>query len=145
MSQTKGLSAISEITIDAPPARVWQALTDPAIVRQYLFGTEVTSDWTEGSPVRYRGTWEGKAYEDKGVVEKVIPEQLLVTTYWSSLSGTEDKPENYATVSYALAPAHHGTRLRITQDNCPTEESRAHSEKNWGMVLKTLKKILEQP
>jgi len=30
------------------------------------------------------------------------------------------------------------------QDNNPTEEARAHSEKNWRIMLSSLKKFLEQ-
>lgn len=144
MAQTKGLLATSEIDIKAPASRVWQALTDPAMIRQYLFGTEVTSDWKEGSPITYRGTWNGQAYEDKGILEKIIPEKLLRSTYWSSLSGTKDEPENYATISYTLSANGETTTLKLTQDNCSTEESRAHSEKNWHVVLETLKNLLEK-
>jgi hypothetical protein len=60
------------------------------------------------------------------------------------MSGTEDKPENYAVVTYELNKENDGVRLTITQDNCKTEESRQHSEKNWAMVLNTLKDLLEK-
>jgi len=139
-----GKTAKASIQIKAPVSEVWQALTDPAIIRQYFFGTEVSSDWQQGSPITYRGTWKDQSYEDKGMIEKIIPDQLLQTTYWSSLSGTEDRPENYATVSYQLQPAGEGTVVEVTQDHCLTEESRAHSEANWLQVLTQLKELLEK-
>lgn len=137
------LTAKSSILIDAPSAKVWDALINPEMIKQYLFGTEATSDWKPGSPITYRGIWEGKSYEDKGIIEKVEPGKLLESTYWSSMSGTEDRPENYARVRYALSEQAGKTRLTITQDNCATEQSRQHSEDNWNAVLKTIKQLLE--
>ncbi|HMA06052.1 MAG TPA: SRPBCC family protein [Methanomicrobiales archaeon] len=140
----KGLVARQSVSIRAPPAEVWKALTDPDLIRQYLFGTEATSDWKAGSQIRYRGTWEGKAYEDKGVVLRAEPGKMLETTYWSSMSGLPDIPGNYRLVRYELTPEKGGgTLLTVTQDNNPTEEGRAHAEGNWKVVLEGLKRLLE--
>jgi len=131
------------IDINAPKSKVWDALTEPELIKQYLFGTEVTTDWQVGSPITYKGTWEGKAYEDKGVVLEIEPEKLLVSTFWSSLSGVPDLPENYQTVRYKLSTEDGGTRLTLTQDNNATREDAEHSEQNWNTVLEGLKKLLE--
>jgi uncharacterized protein YndB with AHSA1/START domain len=37
-------------TINAPKVRVWNAFLDPATIEQYMFGTNVVSDWRKGSP-----------------------------------------------------------------------------------------------
>ena len=74
-------------TINAPASKVWDALTKPDQIKQYLFGTDVTTDWKVGSPITYKGEWKGKAYEDKGKVLKVEPGKRLVSTFWSSLAG----------------------------------------------------------
>lgn len=129
--------------IAAPATRVWDALTNPEQIKKYLFGTEVSSDWQEGSPITWRGNWEGKSYEDKGIIKKIVPQKILQSTYWSNLSGTEDKPENYMLVTYELKGANNGTQLAITQDNCKTEKSKIHSEESWKLVLDTMKKMLE--
>jgi uncharacterized protein YndB with AHSA1/START domain len=135
--------AKATITINAPAPRVWEALTDPSLIKQYLFGTEVTTDWRVGHPITYTGDWEGKQYEDKGeVIEKVVG-KLLVTTYWSSLSGLPDIPEYYKTVRYELTPEGTGTKLTITQDNNDTREDASDSEQNWKMVLEGIKNLLE--
>ena len=55
--------AKATIAINAPASRVWDALTKPDLIRQYLFGTQVTTDWRAGSPITYEGTWDGKAYK----------------------------------------------------------------------------------
>ena len=137
------LIAKSTIIVNAPASKVWQALTDPKLIKQYLFGTDAKSDWKEGSTLTYSGVWEGKAYEDKGKILKVVPEKLLETTYWSSMRGLPDQPENYNKVTYQLSAENGSTTLTITQDNVKTEQEREHSEKNWGMVLQGLKKLLE--
>ena len=140
----KGFIAKATVAIDASTIKVWEAIITPEIIKQYLFGTEVISDWKEGSSIIYKGVWKGKSYEDKGKILQVIPEKLFKSTYWSSMSGTEDKPENYATVTYQLGEKNGQTELTLNQDNNLTEESRVHSEQNWKMVLSNLKKLLEE-
>jgi uncharacterized protein YndB with AHSA1/START domain len=141
----QSLVARAGITIGADAGRVWNALTDPAQIKKYLFGTETTSDWKVGSPIFFRGEWEGRKYEDKGEILRNVPRRVLEYTYWSSMSGKEDRPENYSKVTFDLSPAEGGTRLSVTQDNAGDEKSRDHSEKNWSHVLETMKKLLETP
>lgn len=137
------LTAKASVHIKAPVPKVWDALTNPSMIKQYLFGTEVASDWKEGSAITYRGSWQGKEYEDKGIIKKIVPGKILQSTYWSSMSGTADIPENYVLVTYELTEENGATLLSVTQDHCKTEESRQHSEQNWNMVLQELKKLLE--
>jgi hypothetical protein len=42
-----------------------------------MFGTEVTSQWREGSAITWRGEWQGRAYEDKGVILQFKPGRTL--------------------------------------------------------------------
>ena len=129
--------------INTSTSKVWDALTKPELIKQYMFGTEVITDWQVGSPITYKGIWDGKAYEDKGKVLQIEIEKLLVSTFWSSLAGLPDIPENYKTVRYELVPEDNGTRLTITQDNNDSQEEATHSEQNWKMVLDGMKKLLE--
>lgn len=138
-------TAKAEILLEASPSKVWKALTDPEMVKQYLFGTEMSvSEWAEGGKITYKGVWEGKVYEDKGTILIYEPEKKLVSTYWSGLSGKPDAPENYARVEYDLINEGDGTKLIVIQDNNPTEESAKHSEENWKMVLQKMKEMLEK-
>ena len=72
-----------------------------------------------------------------------VPEKLIVSTFWSSLEGLPDTPENYKTVSYELSSQGSQTQLTVTQDNNASEEAARHSEQNWQMVLGGLKKVVE--
>ncbi|MEO6611471.1 MAG: SRPBCC family protein [Chitinophagaceae bacterium] len=139
-----GITGMASISIDAPVANVWEALTTPSIIKQYFFGTNAISDWKVGSPLLFRGEWEGKSYEDKGVILDSVPNKLFVYKYWSSMSGIEDKPENYVTITYELKEEPNGTRLQIKQENIQDEKMKAHSEQNWNKVLGDLKQLLEK-
>lgn len=132
------------VTIHAPKAKVWSALTDPEQIKKYLFGTETKTDWKAGSPITFSGVWEGKAYIDKGTILEIVRDEKLKYTYWSSFSGTEDKPENYANVTYALEDHHGNTKFHLTQDGIKNQEALNHSEQNWYMVLNLLKDLVEK-
>ncbi len=140
----KGFVAKIEITINVAPEKVWEALTKPEMVKQYLFGTNLVTDWTVGGPIIYKGEWEGRPYEDKGKVLEFVPHARIVSTYWSNMSGLPDVPENYNTIVTELEEVNGGTKLTLTQDNNATEEKRDHSQKNWTMVLEKMKEILEK-
>jgi uncharacterized protein YndB with AHSA1/START domain len=130
--------------IHASASQVWDALTKPELIKQYFFGTNAKSDWKPGSPVTFTGEWEGKSYKDKGTVLKAEPGKLLQYTYWSSMSGIEDKPENYVVVTFDIKEENDETNLSITQQNIPDEKTKKHSEENWKMVLNNLKGLLEK-
>lgn len=140
---TKFLARTS-LTLNAPAKNVWEALTKPELVKQYFFGTNVSTDWQVGSPIIYQGEWQGKTYEDKGTVLQNEPYKLLVSTFWSSLSGKPDLPENYQTVRYELTAAESNkTVLTVIQDNNETQAAATHSEQNWNVILEGMKKLLE--
>jgi uncharacterized protein YndB with AHSA1/START domain len=130
--------------INASRAKVWMALTDPAQIKQYLFGTDTHTTWQVGTSIRFTGEWEGKKYEDKGTILTFEKEKMLQYDYWSSMSGTEDHPDNYVVITYLLEDATDGIRLTIKQDNCQSEEAKTHSEQNWSMVMDTLKQMVEK-
>ena len=133
----------TSITINAPAAKVWQALTDAVFVKKYFFGTNVRSDWKKGSPIIWEGEWEGKTYQDTGKILDIDPGKYVQYNYWSSMSGTEDKPENYAIISYTLTEDKGTTTLTITQDNIKSKESKEHSEQNWLFVFGKMKEMVE--
>jgi uncharacterized protein YndB with AHSA1/START domain len=138
-------TATASIEVKATDESVWKALVDPALIKQYLFGTEAVSDWKQGSAIFYRGVWEGKPYEDKGRILEVVPPKRFKSTYWSAFSGLPDRPENYNTVTYTLERGDGGTFLTVIQDNIPTQEAADHSTVNWSTVLKAIKALLEKP
>ena len=137
------LVAETSISIDATAAQVWKAITTPKLIKKYLMGTDVSTDWKAGSPITYSGEYEGKKYQDKGIIKKVEKEKILQTTYWSSMGGKEDKPENYNVVTYKITKRDDKIVITLSQDNNATEKEKEHSTQNWKMVLKKLKEVVE--
>jgi uncharacterized protein YndB with AHSA1/START domain len=138
------LVANAAVTIAAPPEAVWRALTDSALIPRYMFGSTVLSDWREGSPIMWKGEWQGRRYEDKGQVIRAQPGKRLEYTHFSPLAGLPDEPENYHRVTIELTPQKSGgTRVALAQDNNLSEDARQHSERNWATMLDGLKRVVE--
>jgi uncharacterized protein YndB with AHSA1/START domain len=138
------LTSKTTINFNAPIEKVWQGITDPAIVKQYFFGTNLKSDWKVGSRITFSGEWEGHKYVDGGTILEIDPPRLLKYSYWSSMSGTEDKPENYNNITSELSENDGVTTLVITQGGVKNREAAEHSEHNWQSVFEGLKKILAE-
>ena len=138
-----GHVATAETEIDASPDQVWSALTDPEQIKKYMFGSQVETDWQPGSPIVWKGEYEGKQYEDKGEIVEIEPERRLKMTHFSPLGGQEDVPENYHTLLYGLEAQDGKTRVSLSQDNNPSEEAAEHSKANWEQMLTGLKQVVE--
>jgi len=141
---TEPIIARASTVVDAPIAKVWEAFVTPALIKQYMFGTNVTSSWKPGSPIQWQGEWEGRAYVDKGTILDCQAPRLLRYTHFSPLMGLPDAPEHYHTVTVLLSEDGSKTRVSLTQDNNPTEDARQHNEQGWSMMLDGLKKLLER-
>jgi uncharacterized protein YndB with AHSA1/START domain len=140
-----GIISRASIGILAPVAKVWDALTRPEIIQQYMFGADVQSDWKLGAPITWKGVYEGKPYEDKGRILKFEPGHRLQYSHFSPLSGKPDLPENYHTVSIELdGQEHQATVVTLEQDNNPNEAASAHTAKMWQGMLGEMKKVLER-
>ena len=139
----QNLIAKTSISVNAPSTKVWNALVNPEAIKQYMFGTNVVSDWKVGKPIVWKGEWQGKSYEDKGVILRLLPQRTIQYSHFSPLSGLPDKPENYHTVTIELSNDGAQTLVSLSQDNNSTEQEREHSKSNWEMMLASLKKYLE--
>lgn len=129
--------------IKAPIEKVWEALINPELVKQYFFGSNQETDWNVGSEILWTGEYEGTKYVDKGVVLEFFPNKKLSYSYLSNWSGLDDRPENYLLVSYEVAQTESGTELIITQSNYDEEKAK-HSAENWAVIIDGLKKIVEK-
>ncbi len=136
-------TATASIDINAPISRVWDALVNPEIIQQYMFGTKVVSDRKEGSPITWAGEWQGRSYEDRGIILKLEPNRTLQYTHFSPLSGLPDEPGNYHTVTVELSSDGAQTHVALSQDKNESDEARAHAEQNWHAMLVALKELLE--
>ena len=92
-----------QVVIPASPGRVWEALTDPELLRGW-FGGEFEWDLTEGSPLRFHGDDGGSK---EGRIEEVRPERRLRFVWWQG--DNNDATE----VSYLLEESDNGVRLTV--------------------------------
>lgn len=131
------------IHISAPTSEVWKALTKPDLIKEWLFGTKVISEWKVGTSILFTGNWQGTDYADKGTILKFDIEKVFQYNYWSGFSGLPDSPENYSVITFELSWNADATLLTLTQSNFPTEAMYEHTAKNWDATLELLKKIIE--
>lgn len=134
--------SIYQTTVKASIDKVWEALTNPVIVKQYFFGSNLETDWVVGHPIIFKGEYDGQSYQDKGIVQEFVPHQTLSFSYLSNWSGLPDKPENYLLIKYEVQDLGDSTALTITQANYDEERAK-HSAENWAGVIDGLKKIVE--
>lgn len=138
------LSIRKTIKIRTDSSKVWDALTNPKMIKKYLFNTRTKSDWKIGSKIIFEGNYQGKKFKDMGIIQKLEKEKLFQYTYLSGLSGLEDKDENYSVVTFELSTENKTTKLIVTQRGFMDKKAQEHSDKGWSMVLRTIKNILEQ-
>ncbi|MGC1243537.1 MAG: SRPBCC family protein [Chryseosolibacter sp.] len=137
----KNLKLVETVMIKASPAAVWKALTDPETIERFMWGTHATSDWKVGSSITFEGVYQGKPYQDKGMILESEKENRLKYTF---LSGTnEDRPENYAVITYTLSGDKNETSMTVTQEGANDEKALEHSRQGWKSILNNLKEILE--
>jgi uncharacterized protein YndB with AHSA1/START domain len=133
------------IIIHASPEKVWETLTNPALISQYLFGAQTLTNWKVGSDILFKINFEGQEFTDKGIVVENLPYTTLKYRYWSGFCGLEDSPENYAIVSYTLEKLeHHQSKLQWTQIGFADEQSRTNSENALLPILEQIKLISEK-
>jgi uncharacterized protein YndB with AHSA1/START domain len=140
---SKEFIAKTSIAIDAPLNDVWDSLINPAIIKKYMFGTEVVADWKKNTPIVWKGSWQGKQYQDKGVILEINPNTVLKYTHFSPLSGVPDIPENYHTLTFKLVDRGTSVQIILSQDNNHSKEEQEHAEKMYETMLVGLKSLLE--
>jgi uncharacterized protein YndB with AHSA1/START domain len=142
----------NSITIDASPARVWDALINPEQTRKYMFGCETVSDWKIGSPLLWRGNYEGQDMVFvKGNIVDIQPEKLLsYTTIDPNNTEVPDIPENYLTVTYELKEENSQTVLNVSQGDYSkvADGERRYNDTieggGWQSILDSIKTLLEE-
>ena len=135
-------TAITKISIHASKERVWEAIVNPSLVKQYFFGTDLSAEWRVGGTIYFRGEYEGTPYEDKGIITEIKEAELLKYNYKSSWDGSPDVIENYMPIEYRLAVVGDHTEVEIIQ-GADTQERANHSIENWNWVLKGMKELIE--
>jgi uncharacterized protein YndB with AHSA1/START domain len=137
----------NDITINAPSAKVWDALVNPEQTKKYMHGCATVSDWKVGSPLLWNAVWEGKEMTFvKGDILAIEPEKHLAYTTIHA-GHTEDILSNYLTVTYGLEPDNGQTKLSVTQGDYTIVANGEHKYNEamkmggWQSILEEIKKI----
>lgn len=142
----------NDIVINATTSKVWNALTNPQETKKYMFGCETVSDWKEGSPLLWRGTYEGREMVFvKGTIVRISPyHELAYTTIDPNNPNMPDIPENYLTVTYLLEDVHGQTHLTVSQGDYTAvadgqkRYDEAMAAGGWSTILEAIKKQVEE-
>lgn len=134
---------ISAVTINAPIAKVWEALTQPELVKKWQYGSDLVTDWKVGSEIRFSNKRGGQTFAQWGKVLEFSPYEIIRYTLFSPGPDLEDRPENYFTMSYLLSEDEGIVTLVINQeDNRPgSVQDAPNGEEN--EILNGLKELLE--
>lgn len=135
------------ITIHAPAQLVWDNLTQPELMAQWMgereMDIQIETDWVIGNPMVVRG-FHHVRFESKGRVLVFKPTERLTYTHLSSLSRLLDAPENHTTLDFHLKSEGNATSLTLVASGFPTDAIFKHLQFYWGGTLEILKRHAEQ-
>lgn len=134
---------VSKLTVKAPSAKVWDALTNPEMVRQWQYGSQLITDLQVGSSIRFRTEWDGQVFEQWGTVLEVILNQKLRYSLFAPRPDLEDIPENYFTMEYRLTEQGENTLLVIVQEDHRPGAKQEEEQGEDNPILNALKTLIE--
>jgi uncharacterized protein YndB with AHSA1/START domain len=149
---SKPLIVKNSIRIHAPASKVWDVLVNPEQTKKYMFGCETVSNWKPGSPLLWRGVYEGRemVFVKGNIVEIRPPAFLSYTVIDPNSTTVADIPENYLTVTYLLEEQSGHTLLNVTQGDfsqVAESEKRYNDTYNggegWNPILVQIKALAE--
>jgi uncharacterized protein YndB with AHSA1/START domain len=134
---------ISTIKINAPKQKVWDALTNPVLVKLWQYGSDMITNWEVGNDIRFTTEWEGKIFEQWGKILEIQPNELIKYSLFAPRPDLEDKPENYFVMSYVLTSEDGLTKLKIVQEDNRPNAIQEEPQGDENPILQALKKVAE--
>ena len=135
------LKHVYKVTIQAPPEKVWQALTDSEYTTRFWYGSAVSSEWTVGADYRFTTPDGSRVFIHGKVLEADRPRRLVQTynTTWPPFD-----TERETTMTWELEPHDGGTQLTLTHEGFQ-EGSKLYEQlkQGWADILDGLKAVLE--
>ena len=131
--------------LNAPPAKVYAAWTEPAKIARW-FGPQGAEVLRAEADVRVGGRYrvifrvpDGEQHDVSGVYREVVPNQKLVFT-WAWIS----TPERESLVTVALKRDGDGTLLTLTHEQFFDEPARDRHRSGWSGVLDNLESYVNR-
>jgi uncharacterized protein YndB with AHSA1/START domain/DNA-binding transcriptional ArsR family regulator len=121
--------------IRTTPAKLWDALTNPEMTKQYYYNSRLVTDLKVGGQFAYRDP-EGAVNLDGEILE-IDPPKKLVTTFKALWA-----PEGETTrIMFEIEPM--GEACKLTMTHFDYEKSKAGVETGWPIIVAGLKTLLE--
>lgn len=141
----KALVARVSLTINAPRAKVWDALVDPEKITQYILASDVVSAWREGSSIVWKSEFHGKPFEIKGTILRLEPQRLLEFDQSRPVFRATQvvRPSDYHRVTIELSDEGAQTHLSLIEQGSTTKREFAHAQGGWQLALGNMKALLE--
>jgi uncharacterized protein YndB with AHSA1/START domain len=134
------MEKVFEIYIKTTPERLWDAITDDEMRRQYSFGVGITSEWTPGS--RYESVHPGAGIAiAEGENLEVDPPRRLVQSF-NALWSDDVKAEATSKVTWEIEPVGDSCRLTVTHSDL-ADDANGELYGGWPQILSGLKTLLE--
>jgi uncharacterized protein YndB with AHSA1/START domain len=129
-----------------PPAKVWQAWTNPAIAKLW-FGSDPNGRVRDAKfDVRIHGPFsvtfansDGTEYTCQGIYKEIEVYSRLVFTW-----GWENQPEVDELIKLEFFPDGDGTLMTFEQSNIDPETTLHNYEEGWRCTFQKLEKALEK-
>jgi len=130
--------------IRTTPEKLWQALTDPAFIRKYWFGTTQECTWEKGAS--WKMIYDDGRVTDAGEVLEIDPPRKLVLK-WRNEFRPELKAEGYSQMTYELEASGDAgdlVKLTVVHEIDQPDSKLIHAVNGgWPRILSNLKTLLE--
>ena len=133
------------IEINSSKEKLWAVLTESEFTKQYMFNCAVESNWEIGSPITWKGNYQGYDAFQKGEILAIKPLELIKYSTFDPNFGLEDISKNYIHVSYLISENGDSIQLTIANETFDGNDERmGHIKQGWEMVLPKIKEVAEQ-
>jgi uncharacterized protein YndB with AHSA1/START domain len=130
----------------APPAKVFEAWTDPEKIKRWMGPGEIVTVRAQSDPRvggRYRilmRSPNGEEHDVSGIYREVVANEKLVFTWSWKVAPPSEPHESLVTVVFK--PDAGGTLLTLTHEKLFDEESRKRHEHGWSGALDKLERLV---
>jgi uncharacterized protein YndB with AHSA1/START domain len=130
------------IYISSTPEKVWQALTDPALTRQYFFGFAIDIERKTGGAFRMLYP-DGRVHVRGEVIDWSPPRRLAVTWLFENTTDFGELPG--CLISYDIEPSGNAVKLTMQESHSweVPDAVLAGGRMGWPKLLSALKTLVE--
>ncbi len=134
-------SNVFQVYIRTTPERLWQALTDGEVTKQYFFGSTVESSWKVGEP--FRNVNADGTVMLEGTILEIDKPRRLVTTFVPKYEGSDGSDPGWK-LTWEITPLGDACQLSLIHDGLVKASAEERGTfVGWSKILSSLKTLLE--